>query len=59
MPVEHREWKDRQHMPTTSHRPYTFIERVICNPIGLLLIIGLIVVVVTLLMGASSDTLKP
>jgi hypothetical protein len=48
-----------QHMPTSSHRPYTFIERVICNPIGLLLIIGLIVVVVTLLMGASPDTLKP
>lgn len=38
-------------MPTTAHRTYTFIERVICNPIGLLFLIGLIVVVVTILVG--------
>ena len=46
-------------MPTTPHRIYTSIERVICNPLGLLFIIGLVVVVVTLLVGASPDTLKP
>lgn len=46
-------------MPTPAHRTQTFIERVICNPIGLLLIIGVIVVVVNVLIGVSSDTPKP
>jgi len=46
-------------MPTPAPRTLTFIEQVICNPIGLLFIIGLIVVVVTILVGGSPDTLKP
>ena len=46
-------------MPTTTgRRIYTFIERVVFNPIGLLLIIGIIVVVVNLLIGVSPDTPK-
>jgi hypothetical protein len=46
-------------MPTPAHRTYTFIERVICNPIGLLFIIGVIVVVVNILIGDPPDTPKP
>ncbi len=46
-------------MPTPAHRIPTFIERVICNPIGLLFIIGLIVVVVNVLIRVSPDTPKP
>jgi len=36
-------------MPTPAPRTLTFIERVICNPIGLLFIIGLIVVLANVL----------
>ena len=46
-------------MPTTPPRTITFIERVICNPIGLLFIIGVIVVLVNVLIGVSPDTPKP
>jgi len=46
-------------MPTPPPRTPTFIERVICNPLGILFIIGLIVVVVNILIGVSPDTLKP
>ena len=46
-------------MPTPPPRTLTFIERVICNPIGLLFIIGLIVVVVNVLVRVSTDPPKP
>ena len=41
-------------MQTMAHRIYAFIERVILNPLALLLIIGMIVVVVNVLMRVST-----
>ena len=54
------EAREGLHMPNRQHtRTPTLIERVILNPIGLLLIIGLIVVVVNVLVRVSTDPPKP